>query len=187
MERSNYPSHQQLFPEDKSSEEEILYPWYYRPWAVVLLLIFFLPLGLPFLWLSPYYRRSTKILLTVFLVIICIGIGALLGITVSLWLVPRAEQQISRQKMQMVEEALAQLQEALELYKTDYGHYPVEIRNESELFTVLGPYFVNNPLGRVGLQFESYLSESTEDGMATRYRLSLRVEDRRIVLTPPLR
>jgi len=186
MERSNYPSQPQGLPEDKSLEEGVFYPWYYRPWAVILLLIFFLPVGLPLLWLSPYYRKGTKILLTVFLVIICIGIGALLGITVSLWLVPRAEQQVSRQKMQMVEEALAQLQEALELYKTDYGHYPVEILDESDLLTVLGPYFTNNPLGREGLQFESYISESTEEGVAVRYRLSLRVEERRIVLTPPL-
>ena len=41
-------------------------PWYYRPWAVLLLLFVVLgPLGLPFLWRSPSFTRPWKIALTV--------------------------------------------------------------------------------------------------------------------------
>jgi hypothetical protein len=40
--------------------------WYYRPWAVVLLLFFVLgPVGLPLLWKSPSFTRGWKIVLTV--------------------------------------------------------------------------------------------------------------------------
>jgi len=40
--------------------------WYYRPWAVVLLLFLVLgPLGLPLLWRSPCFTRAWKIVLTV--------------------------------------------------------------------------------------------------------------------------
>ena len=40
--------------------------WYYRPWAVVLLLFFVLgPLGLPLLWKSPSFTRVWKVILTV--------------------------------------------------------------------------------------------------------------------------
>jgi hypothetical protein len=40
--------------------------WYYRPWAVVLLLFLVLgPLGLPLLWRSPSFTRGWKIVLTV--------------------------------------------------------------------------------------------------------------------------
>jgi membrane protein YqaA with SNARE-associated domain len=161
--------------------------WYYRPWAVILLLICFLPIGLPLLWLSPYYRKTTKITLTVFLVIVCIGIGVLLGMAVSLWIGPRAEQKLSRQKMQQVQEALAQLQEALELYKTDHGDYPVEIKDELTLRKILGPYLINDPLSQVGLKFESYLSEKTEQGAITHYELTFEIDGRRTVLSSPPR
>jgi hypothetical protein len=41
-------------------------PWYYRPWAVVLLLFLVLgPLGLPLLWRRPSFTRGWKIALTV--------------------------------------------------------------------------------------------------------------------------
>jgi hypothetical protein len=40
--------------------------WYYRPWAVVVLLFFVLgPVGLPLLWKSPSFTRGWKIVLTV--------------------------------------------------------------------------------------------------------------------------
>jgi hypothetical protein len=40
--------------------------WYYRPWAVVVLLFLVLgPLGLPLLWRSPSFSRSSKVVLTV--------------------------------------------------------------------------------------------------------------------------
>jgi hypothetical protein len=40
--------------------------WYYRPWAVVLLLFLVLgPLGLPLLWKSPSFTRGWKFVLTV--------------------------------------------------------------------------------------------------------------------------
>jgi len=40
--------------------------WYYRPWAVVILLFLVLgPLGLPLLWKSPGFTRGWKIVLTV--------------------------------------------------------------------------------------------------------------------------
>ena len=39
--------------------------WYYRPWAVVVLLFFVLgPLGLPLLWKSGSFTRGWKIVLT---------------------------------------------------------------------------------------------------------------------------
>ena len=44
-------------------------PWYYRPWIVVLLLIFVLgPFGLPLVYKSPQFNGTTKILLTVLMV-----------------------------------------------------------------------------------------------------------------------
>ena len=44
-------------------------PWYYRPWAVVVLLFLVLgPLGLPLLWRSPSFTRFWKITLTVAMV-----------------------------------------------------------------------------------------------------------------------
>lgn len=44
--------------------------WYYRPWAVVVLLFLVLgPLGLPLLWKSPSFSRSWKIVLTVAMVV----------------------------------------------------------------------------------------------------------------------
>jgi len=44
--------------------------WYYRPWAVVVLLFLVLgPLGLPLLWKSPSFTRGWKIVLTVALVV----------------------------------------------------------------------------------------------------------------------
>ena len=40
--------------------------WYYRPWAVVVLLFLVLgPFGLPLLWKSPSFTRGWKIVLTV--------------------------------------------------------------------------------------------------------------------------
>jgi len=40
--------------------------WYYRPWAVLVLLFLVLgPLGLPLLWKSPSFTRGWKIFLTV--------------------------------------------------------------------------------------------------------------------------
>jgi hypothetical protein len=40
--------------------------WYYRPWAVVVLLFVVLgPLGLPLLWRSPSFTRAWKVGLTV--------------------------------------------------------------------------------------------------------------------------
>ena len=45
-------------------------PWYYRPWAVLVLLFVVLgPLGLPLLWRSPSFTRGWKIVLTVTMVI----------------------------------------------------------------------------------------------------------------------
>jgi len=44
--------------------------WYYRPWAVVVLLFLVLgPLGLPLLWRSPSFTRRWKIVLTVVMVV----------------------------------------------------------------------------------------------------------------------
>jgi hypothetical protein len=44
--------------------------WYYRPWAVVVLLFVVLgPLGLPLLWRSPSFTRGWKIALTVAMVV----------------------------------------------------------------------------------------------------------------------
>jgi hypothetical protein len=44
--------------------------WYYRPWAVVVLLFFVLgPVGLPLLWRSPGFTRRWKIALTVVMVV----------------------------------------------------------------------------------------------------------------------
>jgi len=44
--------------------------WYYRPWAVVVLLFFVLgPLGLPLLWKSPSFSRRWKIVLSVAMVV----------------------------------------------------------------------------------------------------------------------
>jgi hypothetical protein len=43
--------------------------WYYRPWAVVVLLFLVLgPLGLPLLWKSPSFTRGWKIVLTLVMV-----------------------------------------------------------------------------------------------------------------------
>ena len=40
--------------------------WYYRPWAIIVLLFVVLgPLGLPLLWRSPSFTRAWKIALTV--------------------------------------------------------------------------------------------------------------------------
>ena len=40
--------------------------WYYRPVAVILLLFFILgPLGLPLLFKSPHFGKTSKILLTI--------------------------------------------------------------------------------------------------------------------------
>ena len=45
-------------------------PWYYRPWAVVVLLFVVLgPLGLPLLWRSPSFTRGWKIVLTAVMVV----------------------------------------------------------------------------------------------------------------------
>ena len=44
--------------------------WYYRPWAIVVLLFFVLgPVGLPLLWKSPGFTRGWKVALTVAMVI----------------------------------------------------------------------------------------------------------------------
>ena len=44
--------------------------WYYRPWAVVVLLFLVLgPFGLPLLWRSPGFSRGWKIVLTFALVV----------------------------------------------------------------------------------------------------------------------
>ena len=44
--------------------------WYYRPWAVVILLFLVLgPLGLPLLWRSPSFTRGWKLALTIALVV----------------------------------------------------------------------------------------------------------------------
>jgi hypothetical protein len=44
--------------------------WYYRPWAVVVLLFLVLgPLGLPLLWKSPSFTRGWKIVLTLAMVV----------------------------------------------------------------------------------------------------------------------
>jgi hypothetical protein len=44
--------------------------WYYRPWAVLLLLFIVLgPLGLPLLWKSSSFTRPWKIVLTLATVI----------------------------------------------------------------------------------------------------------------------
>ena len=44
--------------------------WYYRPWAVVVLLFLVLgPFGLPLLWKSPSFTRGWKIVLTVAMVV----------------------------------------------------------------------------------------------------------------------
>jgi len=44
--------------------------WYYRPWALVFLLFVVLgPFGLPLLWRSPAVSRTTKIVLTIAVVV----------------------------------------------------------------------------------------------------------------------
>jgi len=44
--------------------------WYYRPWALVFLLFVVLgPFGLPLLWKSPAVSRTTKIVLTIAVVV----------------------------------------------------------------------------------------------------------------------
>lgn len=44
--------------------------WYYRPWAVLVLLFLVLgPVGLPLLWRSPSFTRGWKIVLTVAMVV----------------------------------------------------------------------------------------------------------------------
>ena len=43
--------------------------WYYRPvWGLVLLFLVLGPLGLPYLWRSPSFSRSLKIVLTVLVI-----------------------------------------------------------------------------------------------------------------------
>ena len=45
---------------------EDLLKWYLRPWAVVVLLFFVLgPFGLPFLYKSPKFNQTGKVILTV--------------------------------------------------------------------------------------------------------------------------
>ena len=40
-------------------------PWYYRPWIVILLLIFVLgPFGLPLVYKSPKFNKVAKVILT---------------------------------------------------------------------------------------------------------------------------
>ena len=39
--------------------------WYYRPvWVLLLLFVVLGPLGLPYLWKSPAFSRSSKVVLT---------------------------------------------------------------------------------------------------------------------------
>jgi predicted membrane channel-forming protein YqfA (hemolysin III family) len=43
--------------------------WYYRPgWVLLLLFVVLGPFGLPYLWKSPSFSRSLKVVLTVLLV-----------------------------------------------------------------------------------------------------------------------
>ena len=49
-----------------AEEPQLKIPWYYKPWAVVLLLFFVLgPFGLPLVFKSPCLRKGTKVFLTV--------------------------------------------------------------------------------------------------------------------------
>lgn len=44
-------------------------PWYYRPWIVILLLIFVLgPFGLPLVYKSPKFNKVAKVILTLAMV-----------------------------------------------------------------------------------------------------------------------
>ena len=43
--------------------------WYYRPvWVLLLLFVVLGPFGLPYLWKSPSFSRSSKVVLTVLVV-----------------------------------------------------------------------------------------------------------------------
>ena len=44
--------------------------WYYRPvWVLLLLFVVLGPFGLPYLWKSPRFSRSLKVVLTVLVVV----------------------------------------------------------------------------------------------------------------------
>jgi len=51
-------------PQTRTSPSDV--PWYLRPiWVLVLLFFVLGPLGLPYLWKSPRFSQSLKIVLTI--------------------------------------------------------------------------------------------------------------------------
>jgi len=54
----------------RSRESRAPLNWYYRPgWVVVLLFLVLGPLALPFLWKSPRFSRSLKLVFTVLVIV----------------------------------------------------------------------------------------------------------------------
>jgi hypothetical protein len=53
---------------------EPLRPWYFRTSTVVMTILCLTALGLPLVWFNPYYKRNTKIVVTLIVLAITYGI-----------------------------------------------------------------------------------------------------------------
>ena len=45
-------------------------PWYFRTGTVVMVILCLTALGLPLVWFNPYYKRNTKIIVTVIVLVV---------------------------------------------------------------------------------------------------------------------
>lgn len=75
----------------RSAEPAAALKWYYRPvWVLLLLFVVLGPFGLPYLWKSPSFSRSLKVVLTVLVV----GYAALfIGETIRVFRAAKSEMQ----------------------------------------------------------------------------------------------
>lgn len=46
--------------------------WYFRPMAVIVVILCAGPLALPLLWLSPAFKKSHKIIITILVIVLTI-------------------------------------------------------------------------------------------------------------------
>ena len=55
-------------PGDLRKEEQM--EWYYRPWVIVLAILFLGPLGLVLLWFRPKTKMSVKVMVSIIVMIL---------------------------------------------------------------------------------------------------------------------
>jgi hypothetical protein len=50
-------------------------PWYFRTGTVVTAILCLAALGLPLVWFNPYYKRNTKIVVTIIVLVVTYLVG----------------------------------------------------------------------------------------------------------------